>query len=162
MTQVPDLSPGLWEAMMEDPPPRDDALCRDVYDQVQWMAGGMLMVPLPSSQIWRHFFWTEGRMGHLTHLVEAQSGTLAVRKASDRWLVDRGWSEPELWEARHKLRDFHMFKVEETPFSINGDRIFRIPTTAKDRMTGVTKVAPFQFRGELESMAALGLRYHMR
>ena len=146
---------------MEDPPPTDDALCRDVYDQANWVANGMPLVGVRESLLWP-LFWEPRRIEELIYLVEmGQNVPLAQWKEAEKHLrTQHGWIEAELWEARHKLRDFHVFKVETTPLRDGDERVFKVPPPARDRLTGRTKVALFVHRSEQESLAALARRYH--
>lgn len=163
MSTTPELSPDLWEALMENPPPRDDALCRDVYDQANWIAEGMPLVAVRESLL-HQLFWTPNRVDQLPYLVAmGQNPSLSEWKVAEKHLRTKyDWIEAELWEARHKLRDYHVFTVEQTPLQVDGERIFRVPPPAKDRLTGRTKVALFVHRSEQESLAALARRYHLR
>lgn len=142
MSDNVDMDQTLWSVMMDHPPPRSDALCRDLYDQARWVTDHRPMVTVRASILWPPLVECREHLDPLPLLVEARkSATLMRLYLEFRLSKEFGWSRDYIGAMYEKIRDYHLFSLEQTKMQIDGDVIFRIPPAGKDRITGLTAVA---------------------
>lgn len=152
IAQVP---PMVWEAMLDDPPPMTNSACRDLYDQVWWVANGQPLVDTTEDTLGVLFLkkehWKPACVELLVELITTATRS-RIQEIHDALCKEHDWTLDEVETTAAKFRKYHLFKVERVDRWKDNRRVLRIPPSARDRLQGrvpTTNVSPTQAIEEL-------------
>lgn len=149
------LNEDLMERLMTDPPPVDDVMLADLYDQSMWVAKGQPMVVCTGDVIESGV--GAGLSGLAFQLSRAARRATPVNQR--RFAHTLGVQFELIPEMLKKMRRFHLFAIDSTPMGVVGkSRVYLVPPNARKRLQD-PRLALVDMPSPAEVAEALRRRY---